>query len=59
MGPYDDSGEVWQALFIWLTEQGYRPSGPPREVFLVGPQLGKDPSEYRSEILYPVTANET
>lgn len=23
MGPYDDSGEVWQALFVWLTEQGY------------------------------------
>jgi len=59
MGPYDDSGEVWQALFAWLTEQGYRPSGPPREIFFVGPQPGKDSSEYRSEFLYPVTANET
>lgn len=59
MGPYDDAGKLWQALFIWLTKQGYRLSGPPREVFIVGPQPGKDPSEYRSEFLYPVIADET
>lgn len=59
MGSYDDAGKLWQTLFMWLTKQGYRPSEPPREVFLVGPQPGKDPSEYRSEFFYPVTADET
>jgi len=53
-GPYDQIGQVYRALAAWMQEQGYQPAGPPREVYLVGPGKGREPADYRTEVLWPV-----
>ena len=53
-GPYDEIGEAYEALMLWINDQGYRPSGPCREVYLVGPPNKCDPADYRTEILCPI-----
>jgi effector-binding domain-containing protein len=54
MGPFDRIGEAYRDLMLWITEQGYSPAAPCREVYLVGPEQTDDPGEYRTEILCPV-----
>jgi effector-binding domain-containing protein len=53
-GPYETIGSAYAALFGWVTAQGHRPLGPPREIYLVGPGQGTRPGEYRTEIDLPI-----
>lgn len=52
LGPYDGLGRAYDALVQWMTKEGYEAAGPPREVYLVG--APNDPSDYKTEILWPV-----
>lgn len=54
MGPYDRISGAYGELMTWITENGYRPKSPCREVYLVGPDQAGDPSEYRTEVICPV-----
>jgi effector-binding domain-containing protein len=54
MGPFDKVGDAWQPLMMWIDEKGYRPAGPGREVYLVGPGQANDPADYRTEVMCPV-----
>lgn len=53
-GPYEEIGDAYQAMMLWIRDQGLKPAGPCREVYLVGPQQGGNPEDYRTEILCPV-----
>lgn len=53
-GPYGSIGAAYDAIHGWLREQGHRPQGPPREIYLVGPGQDITPAEYRTEIDVPV-----
>jgi effector-binding domain-containing protein len=53
-GSYQNVGEAYQALMTWMSENGYRAAGPPREVYLTDPNSVKDPSENRTEVVFPV-----
>jgi effector-binding domain-containing protein len=53
-GPYATEGQAYADLATWMEEHGYRPAGPPRETYLVGPAETSDESAYRTEIDWPV-----
>lgn len=53
-GSYDQVGQAYCTLGAWLKDKGLEPDGPPREVYLVGPGRGRDPADYRTEIVWPV-----
>jgi effector-binding domain-containing protein len=53
-GSYERIGETYDHLMAWVEANGYRPSGPVREVYLRGPESGGDPSGYVTEIQLPV-----
>jgi effector-binding domain-containing protein len=54
VGPYSKFGEVYQALTDWLQANGRQMSGPPREIYLVGPESKRPESEYVTEVQFPV-----
>ena len=54
VGPYSSIGSAYTALYDGLRSQGYRPHGPPRELYLVGPSQTQTPEDYRTEIDVPV-----
>ncbi|MET0134720.1 MAG: GyrI-like domain-containing protein [Kibdelosporangium sp.] len=54
-GPYDQLGRAHEALAGWVAANGYQVTGPPTEVYLLGPDKNRDPSEYLTEIALPVT----
>ena len=53
-GPYEDVAPAYRALGEWVQEHGHETAGPPREVYLVGPEQVKDPGALRTEIVWPV-----
>lgn len=53
-GGFDRIGESYQKVAEWIEEEGYRVIGPPREVYIEGPESGKAPSTFRIEIQFPV-----
>jgi effector-binding domain-containing protein len=53
-GPYETLGAAYRALGIWMLRHDLEPTGPPREVYLTGPAPGRDPLDYRTELLWPV-----
>ncbi len=57
-GPYQEIGPAYQALFAWIRDHGHETSGPPREVYLVGPGQAPSPAEYRTEIGWPLRAGD-
>ena len=54
IGPYEKLNESWNALTDWMKKGDYKPAGPGREVYLIGPSLESDPSKFRTELLWPV-----
>ncbi|MEW6554216.1 MAG: MerR family transcriptional regulator [Actinomycetota bacterium] len=54
MGPYHEVAEAYQALDLWVKEKGYGYTGPPREVYLVGPDQIDDEADLRTEVMFPV-----
>jgi len=53
-GGYDTIGGSYGQLMAWVEANGYRMTGPVREVYLRGPESGDDPSIYVTEIQLPV-----
>ncbi len=53
-GPYEEVGRAYEALGAYLADQGLEGAGPPREIYVVGPEAGRDPAEYRTEVMWPV-----
>lgn len=54
VGPYDTEGETYAALDRWIGASGFTPSGPARGRYLIGPDAGVTPAEYRTEIDMPI-----
>jgi DNA-binding transcriptional MerR regulator len=53
-GRYDAVGPVYAELQRWIQEHGHEGAGPPREIYLVGPQQENDPGRYRTELQWPI-----
>jgi len=53
-GPYAGLKAAYQVLTTWLEENGYKVVGPDREVYLKGPADADDPSDFVTEIMFPV-----
>lgn len=53
-GPYTRLGEAHTDLDEWVTQAGYRPLGPHRETYLVGPSQVTEPDEYVTDVSVPV-----
>ena len=53
-GSYETVGGTYGQLMKWVEANGYRVTGPCREVYLQGPESGSDPSTYVTEIQFPV-----
>lgn len=56
VGPYDREGAAYGALERWIALHGHVVSGPPRERYVIGPDAGVEPAEYRTEIEMPIDA---
>ena len=52
-GAYDTIGEAHRAVEAWLREQGKEASGPPWEVYWVGPMDGEELASWKTEVGYP------
>ena len=53
VGSYETVGTTYEALAEWMTEQGYRMSGPPEESYLSDPK-DTPPEEFLTEVRLPV-----
>jgi effector-binding domain-containing protein len=53
-GRYEDIGPAYRALAEWIADHGHETAGPPREMYLVGPDQVQDPGALRTEIAWPV-----
>ena len=52
-GPYDQMGQIFQKLSMWISQQGYEIAGPPQEVYYTRPdQL--PPEEWITEVRFPI-----
>ena len=54
VGPYTDVGGAYQALMGWIQAHGHETAGPPREIYLSDPNQVDDPSQLRTEVLWPI-----
>jgi effector-binding domain-containing protein len=54
VGPYPEVGKAYTALQEWMTDNGRRPAGPPREIYLNEPGTVPD-AELLTEVDWPVT----
>lgn len=57
-GDYSRLGQAYDTLQRWLSDSGYRPIGPPTELYLVGPEAAVIPGDLVTEIRIPVVAEE-
>lgn len=53
-GPYEGLKNIYDELMKWVSENAYVPTGPAKEVYLVGVNDTENPSEFVTEILFPV-----
>ena len=53
-GSYDTMGEAYSRLLGWIEANDYRISGPNREVYVKGPGPDHEPSDYVTELQFPV-----
>ncbi len=53
-GEYEDMRGTYNQLLQWIEANGYHITGPFREVYMQGPESGRDPSTYVTEIQFPV-----
>jgi DNA-binding transcriptional MerR regulator len=54
LGDYDDLEDAYRELGSWVATHGEPSELPVRELYLVGPIDTDDPSEYRTEICWPI-----
>jgi effector-binding domain-containing protein len=53
-GRYEEIAPAYQALGEWVQEHGHETAGPPREIYLVGPDQAQDPGALRTEVVWPI-----
>ncbi|MCX2951442.1 GyrI-like domain-containing protein [Lentzea sp. NEAU-D7] len=53
-GAYDKIPAAYEAVFRWIHEHGHTPSGPPRELYLTGPDEERNPDHYVTEVVVPL-----
>jgi DNA-binding transcriptional MerR regulator len=53
-GAYDGVGLAYAALQRWIQEHGHEGAGPPREIYLVGPDQARTPADLRTEVQWPI-----
>lgn len=53
-GAYHDLTPVYLALWKWINHQGYKPAGPPREIYAAMPPRIKNPAKFVTLIVWPV-----
>jgi effector-binding domain-containing protein len=53
-GGYDAVGPAYAALQRWIQEHGHEGAGAPRELYLVGPDQARSPTELRTELQWPI-----
>jgi effector-binding domain-containing protein len=53
-GPYEGISEAYSALMAWIESNGYQITGPDRELYLTSPADTQNPTEYVTEIQFPV-----
>jgi DNA-binding transcriptional MerR regulator len=53
-GPYDDFTACYTALMEWIEREGYTISGPAIELYVKGCDNNVQPSEYATEIYFPI-----
>lgn len=54
VGSYETIGMAYQAITAWIQEHGHVLAGSPREHYLVGKDQTADPSQYRTELVWPL-----
>lgn len=54
VGPYATIGAAYDALYAWVDQHGHKRTGPPREIYVIGPGEGVRPVDYRTEIEVPI-----
>jgi effector-binding domain-containing protein len=53
-GRYDDIPAAYEAVFAWIHEHGHHQEGPPRELYLTGPDTATSPDDYLTEVVVPL-----
>lgn len=53
-GPYDQLGETYAAMERWMEANGCQPGGAPWEAYVTDPGEHPDPSDWRTEIYWPM-----
>lgn len=54
-GPYESIGPAYESIQAWMNEAKAAPAGAPWEVYWTDPGQEPDPSNWRTEVLWPVT----
>jgi AraC family transcriptional regulator len=54
IGSYDRMRETYQAMEAWMREHGVRSGGAPWEVYLTDPGEVQDPSQWKTQIVWPI-----
>ncbi|MBV9257362.1 MAG: GyrI-like domain-containing protein [Ktedonobacteraceae bacterium] len=55
IGPYHELEIIYPALGAWIEEQGYVITGPPRNMILTNYASVSHPTEYQTEVMWPIT----
>jgi DNA-binding transcriptional MerR regulator len=53
-GPYSELRAAYAAVFKWIDDNGYAPSGNPRESYIDGIWNRPDPAEWLTEVQVPI-----
>ena len=53
-GRYDTIGAAYEAVFRWIHTTDHHRAGPPREIYLTGPDATSSPADYLTEVVVPL-----
>jgi effector-binding domain-containing protein len=53
-GPYEGLGAAWAEFGQWIKTEGLKPAPDLWEVYVAGPETGKDPASWRTELNQPL-----
>lgn len=53
-GPYEGIEAAYRQLWTEIDEQGFRPTGEPRDSYLTSPDATPDPDDYLTEVIWPI-----
>ncbi|MDP4089540.1 MAG: MerR family transcriptional regulator [Bacillota bacterium] len=53
-GPFQTLDAAYAAVLKWIEENGYKITGPQRELYLKGEWMTEDPNEYVTELQFPI-----